>query len=61
MSRKVLTATLTGASLAALLLLACDQGGGTQALQVPAGNGSITALMKARGLSEADVEAALKT
>jgi nitrous-oxide reductase len=51
---------IAAVTLAALLALACEPGG--QALQAPAnGNGSIQALMKARGLSEDDVEAALKT
>jgi nitrous-oxide reductase len=49
--------------LALLAMLACGPGA-DQALQAPAseaGNGSVAALMKERGLSEADVSAALKT
>jgi nitrous-oxide reductase len=48
--------------LSAALALACEPAG--EELKAPAsgaGNGSITALMEARGLSEADVQAALKT
>ena len=54
-------ARFTAALLCALLLAACGDG----ALQVPGGGGdlsaSLTALMKARGLSESDVQAALAT